>query len=185
MHSGSLANRCCCVLLPLHSTVFCVCILHVNIACACKGAQACGQGGARRAAGEWRVVVLARKTLSGFGFAQRTEAERGGAAGRRAWRQCSAQEGGRRHAVPGRKNGPGRRSDAELVCCSCTMPSCLLGCLLLEEGNQVGSIVRLLQPSKHHLGACGREGLGGREGGRVRRRRQESMSAPAGRGRAS
>lgn len=84
MHSGSLANRCCCVLLPLHSTVFCVCILHVNIACACKGAQACGQGGARRAAGEWRVVVLARKTLSGFGFAQRTEAERGGGAPRLA-----------------------------------------------------------------------------------------------------
>lgn len=60
------------------------------------------------------------------------------------------------------------------------MPSCLLGCLLLEEGNQVGSIVRLLQPSKHHLGACG-WGRGGREGGRAGEKEEAREHVSAGR----
>ena len=127
--------------------------------------------------GRWREVeVLARKTLSGLvGGSHKTQkARQGGAAAARP--QAPMQ---RPRLPPPRRSwqqkwAPPLRAPSWLPL-FCKGAGRLLGGFLLEEGNQVGALVRLLQPSKHHLGACRLKQEGeGKGGGRGVSRRQRT-----------
>ena len=68
----------------------------------------------------------------------------------------------RQRACKNSRNSPSRGAlqRSLLACCGLTGWLSLLGGGILQVGNQVGPVLRLLQAGEHHLGACETEGGG-------------------------